>query len=859
MNRQRKIFFLLSIMAVGIVICISVIALISSRLLEKEAVKGKIISGISQKIGGKVSFHNVSVAILPRPCIVVHQPQFTIAEDIKGTVESLRIYPEILPLLSGKIRIARISVQSPVFSLGLTEKKESHASEDVQGKTLSILNDIASAAPDLIVSIKNGSIIATKNNREVLSLENTDARASLMPDRLTLKINSVSNFSQKISLTMHFQKNYSSISDITLSVEGRDINVQSARETAFLLAGDAPVVRNIFSYIEGGSIPYLSFQSRGESVTALGKTDNISIKGRLQDGDLFIPDNRLTFRAVKGEFVVRNGILEGRNIESTLGNAVLRKGELKVGLKESDAPFHLDIYTRINIAESMQLLNRFIKDKPFPLNALKENEGNIEGNLILGESTDVFSRWGAKGNLLFKGTINIINGPAISLELTDSPGEFRIRDLVISDEKSRASISVNLKEKVMGLTFNGNLFRSTLDKLFTLPYLQGGFIQGNFRTEIDTGKPSLFNADGNLSADRILIPWKKNLPISIETLRLNGKKNRLQIDSAILHIADTSFSARGALHPSPQSIVTDLDIKAEKVKWETLRDLFKAEGKGKPGGKQGRYTLPFTGRLRMKADSFIYSGIPVSPLDADFSLSPDKIIITVTRASVCGISTPGIAEISSGLITMSFSPKSTGRELKPAVSCITGQKSIITGSFDLRGSLKAKGESGRLLQSLNGKIDFAAKNGRVYKSATLAKVFSIVNVTGIFQGSIPDLFREGFAYNSFNITGDVKNGKVLLKEILMDAPSMKIAGTGRIDLLKEQVDIQLLVAPLKSADSLLDKIPFIKHITGPSLVSFPIRVHGDLNNPEVNTLAVPRVGTGLIGIMERMLTLSGLI
>jgi len=842
-------------MAVSLIVCISLIALISSRLLEKEAVKEKILSGISQKLGGKVSFHKVNVDILPRPCVVVHQAQLTLAEDTKGSVESIRIYPEILPLFSGKIRIARISVQSPVFSLSLTEKKGSPPSEDVQGKTLSILNDIASAAPDLIVSIKNGSISVTKNNQKVLSLKNTDVRAALMPDQVTLKMNSVSNFSQNISLTMHFQKNYSSISNITLSVEGRDVNVQSARETAFLLAGDDLVIQDIFSYIKGGSISYLSFQSSGESVTALGKTDNISIKGRLQNGELFVPDNQLTFRAVKGEFVVRKGILEGSNIESTLGNAVLQKGELKVGLKGSDAPFHLDIYTKISLAESMQLLNRFIKEKPFPLNAVKENEGHVEGNLILGESIDVFSRWGAKGNLLFKGTINIINGPAVSLELTDNPGEFRIRDLVISDEKSHASISVNLKEKVMGLTFNGNLFRSTLDKLFTLPYLQGGFIQGNFRTEIDTGKPSLFTADGNLSADRILIPWKKNLPIVIETLRLNGKKNRLQIDSAILRIADTSFSVRGSLHPSPQSIVTDLEIKTEKVKWESLRDLFKVEGKGETGGKQGRDTLPFTGRLRIKADSFIYSGIPVSPLDADISLSPGRIFTTVTRASVCGISAPGTAEISSGLITMDFSPQSTGRELKPAVSCITGQKSIITGSFDFRGSLKAKEKIERLLQSLNGKIDFAAKNGRVYKSATLAKVFSIVNVTGIFQGSIPDLFREGFAYNSFNITGDVKNGKVLLKEILMDAPSMKIAGTGQIDLLKEQVDIQLLVAPLKSVDSVLGKIPVIKHIIGPSLVSFPIRVHGDLIDPEVNTLSVPRVGTGLIDIMERTLTL----
>ena len=262
MNRQRKIFFLLSIMAAGLVLCISLIALISSRLLEKEAVKEKILSGISQKLGGKVSFRKVNVDILPRPCVVVHQAQITLAEDTKGTVESLRIYPEILPLFSGKIRIARISVQSPDFSLSLAEKKESPPSEDVQGKTLSILNDIASAAPDLIVSIKNGSIIVTKNNQKVLSLKNTDVRAVLLPDLATFTMNSVTDFSQNISFTMRFHKNPSSISNITLSVEGRDINVQSAREAAFLLAEDDLVVQRSLELYKRrfNSIPLFSEQ-----------------------------------------------------------------------------------------------------------------------------------------------------------------------------------------------------------------------------------------------------------------------------------------------------------------------------------------------------------------------------------------------------------------------------------------------------------------------------------------------------------------------------------------------------------------------------------------------------------------------
>jgi len=199
--------------------------------------------------------------------------------------------------------------------------------------------------------------------------------------------------------------------------------------------------------------------------------------------------------------------------------------------------------------------------------------------------------------------------------------------------------------------------------------------------------------------------------------------------------------------------------------------------------------------------------------------------------------------------------QASGQALKPSVACLTNQKSIITGTFDFHNTVTAKGTKEGFMRSLNGKFDFAAKNGRFYKAVTFAKILSIVNVTGIFQGGIAELFREGFPYTSLIINGDIKNGKIVLKTMKMDAPSMKLAGTGTIDLAKEKIDVKILVAPLKTVDSILGKIPIIREITGKSLISVPVRVKGDLNNPEVSHLPLSDVGTGLLDIIKSAVTL----
>jgi len=82
---------------------------------------------------------------------------------------------------------------------------------------------------------------------------------------------------------------------------------------------------------------------------------------------------------------------------------------------------------------------------------------------------------------------------------------------------------------------------------------------------------------------------------------------------------------------------------------------------------------------------------------------------------------------------------------------------------------------------------------------------------------------------------------------------MEIVGTGDMDLVKKKIDMKALVAPFKTVDKVLRNIPIVKSITGHNLVSIPVKIKGNLENPEVSSLSPSAIGSGILGIMEKIL------
>jgi len=143
------------------------------------------------------------------------------------------------------------------------------------------------------------------------------------------------------------------------------------------------------------------------------------------------------------------------------------------------------------------------------------------------------------------------------------------------------------------------------------------------------------------------------------------------------------------------------------------------------------------------------------------------------------------------------------------------------------------------------------KDGRINKMTLLSRIFSYLNVTELLGGKLPDLGKEGFPYRTLVIRGEANDGKFLLGELTMDAPSMGIAATGEVDFLRRKEDLEVLVSPFETVDVVVRKIPVLGYILGGTLVSIPISVRGDIDDPKVTPLDPASVGKGLLGIVER--------
>jgi len=199
------------------------------------------------------------------------------------------------------------------------------------------------------------------------------------------------------------------------------------------------------------------------------------------------------------------------------------------------------------------------------------------------------------------------------------------------------------------------------------------------------------------------------------------------------------------------------------------------------------------------------------------------------------------------------------QDLDPTVKCLRGGKVRATGLFDLKGDIKARGKAEHLSESVQGKLEAFAENGRINHSIPLEKVFAYLSVIEIFRGQLPNMTEEGLAYKSITIRGDFQEGKFVLKEGVLNGFSMNMAAEGYYDLKDKRMKGTLLVAPMATADSVIDKIPGINHIMGGTLVSIPVKIEGELSDPVVNVLPASSVGEGLWGMMKRTAELPFII
>lgn len=172
--------------------------------------------------------------------------------------------------------------------------------------------------------------------------------------------------------------------------QARQVDIASLRENALALAGDFPLVKEIFSVVHAGTIPVLSFRANGESAADLGQLENMEFEGSVRDGIVTVDagNTGLTIGKIRGDLALRRGFLEASNLEGSLGKNSARRGTFRMGFLGPDPALHLEAYVTADMSELPPLLRRLIRSESFrkELSRVGELSGDASGRLILGET-----------------------------------------------------------------------------------------------------------------------------------------------------------------------------------------------------------------------------------------------------------------------------------------------------------------------------------------------------------------------------------------------------------------------------------------------------------------------------------------
>ena len=914
--------------------------------------------------------------------------------------------------------------------------------------------------------------------KEALNLKSARIKAAIQVDKniVSLSLAELALDSPQLTLSAKLALTQSS-PPLSLEVKGSQIDVAATRRTVLALAGKNDTVKDIFDIVIGGSVPSITLTAQGNSLSDLGDTDNMVIRGQMQDGEISIPAIQFNLTDAAGEVVIARGILEGQNLQARLGNSQAQNGRLKLGLIGDVAPFHLETDLQADLSQLPSIFKRLVDDKDFQkeLARLKELKGSADGKLVLGEDTDnvkvtvdasniqlsahygrlpyplhiragnfsydesrigvrqlsgklgkssfselsgslgldkkqnlaitsgksdlhlaeivpwlasfekmreiskyygggksimtlsqvkvkgpLFSpaKWdfnvsgdvkdlvlkhvpgrpgplkvaAAKFNVdphtfnysdgqismldgvwkisgahkhYFKGldkdvsltleghsgsksvrwlsdvfdlppqihirpltlstshlsyvrngakTISadlaINDGLKISTDLVLSPDKLNLKKLFIQDKASRATIGISRHNKILTLSFKGKLHKTTLDQLATENPWLAGWLEGDFKAHINMEHPLKSAAWGELKGKDIIYPWKPGTPLKISDFAATATTHKINLQSADLTFSGNRLQAAGNMTRSARNVLVDMDISADSVDLDSLIQALKNSSAN--NDPKTAPSLPVKGSIRFKADQFNIGKFTWNPLQADISLNNDTADVTLKKAALCGISTPGTLKVSGSNIEFDLEAVAKDRKLNPAKTCLVGKTFKADGTYNLKGRFQGRGKAEDLLKTATGQVAFTAKDGRIYHDVILIEVLKFLNPLEVFEGraNAEDMKQKGFGYHSFGVKAKLQDGKLRYDEAVLHGRPMIVTAAGEHDLQNGRFDLTLLVAPLVTLDRIFEHIPLIGGILE-ALDTIPLSAKGTLDNIQIYPLAPSAIGYELKEMMKK--------
>ena len=106
--------------------------------------------------------------------------------------------------------------------------------------------------------------------------------------------------------------------EITLEVDGKNIDLASCQDVLRAAAGSQPLVKEINARLKGGTITDIFFKAQGPLNSSLMENKNATLKACFSNSGILLPEAGLALQEVNGELTMQDRMLEAKKPCGTL-------------------------------------------------------------------------------------------------------------------------------------------------------------------------------------------------------------------------------------------------------------------------------------------------------------------------------------------------------------------------------------------------------------------------------------------------------------------------------------------------------------------------------------------------------------
>ncbi|MBN1474130.1 MAG: AsmA-like C-terminal domain-containing protein [Syntrophaceae bacterium] len=867
-SKSKKAF----VWSVRIILGLVITAILAaSYYVHTQSTQDKIRAIINKEFNNSVSYERAHLGIFPGFGLVFDKVDITVPEGNHINAASVKMHPRLVSLLKGSFKIGKLTFYEPDILLNVSVKKKKAKDdyltlEQIIESANAILDELRNEMPGLIAVVKKGKLVIRENNEAITDISDLKARITLSSKDVKIRIKGDMVKWGKFSLIsrIHADKNTLFINDLSAffgkssifkcsgKVEFKDSPYWEIKSNKAILILDE-IFNKISSY-SGlrnilGSVNNLSGKITLSSLNIAGDlTDpqnwNISAYGSIEDavyGSSSLP----------GLVKITRGRIEADNKK-----IIFDKFETSIFDSKLDASAFIERSGQDISSADISFSGTVGKET---IQWISQELGYSREETLRAPVSITSARvlWQKEGKIFATGSATINNGPKIMIDLEKDNQALAVNKLIITDNDSSADIAFKFSPNLLELSFKGNLNEQTLNRMFEQSSFPRGWVKGDFSASLRLDKYQQSVVRGKLEGRDFILPLPLREPLKFKQAVITGRNQAINIESAELLWGENNLEGEGSLKAVPEGIRLDINLTSDAIEVENIINIFSTRNDSSNNDKQasGFKKPALRGIIRVNTPKVSWGKYSASPANADIILASHAVHLVIKETYLCDIAIPGRITFLHDSIKFNFRPDAQDEQLDSTLNCLLEKDFRITGKFGFKGDLNSEGNADKLKRELRGNVEFHSKDGVIQRAPLLVKIFAVLNVTELLRGKLPDFTTEGFKYNSINIKGNIDKGVFVIQEAVVDGTTMQLVGQGEVDLVTDQIKLTVLVAPFKTIDFLVSKIPGVRYILGGTLISIPLRVTGDLNDPSIVVMSPTAIGSGLIGMMKRTLNL----